>query len=376
MSSPAGSAARVPDASGGVSDTRIGFYIPSLDGLRAVSILIVFLSHAKLTPLPGGFGVTVFFFLSGYLITTLLRREFAATGTIGLRDFYWRRAWRIFPPMYAALAFGVAASLLDFTLGEVTTEAVGLQALHLTNYVQLTRFAGEIPIGTGIMWSLAIEEHFYLIFPVCLLFLMRRRSGQKQAQVLLLACLAVLAWRFALVTVFDASIDRTYLATDTRIDAILFGCILGVYFNPMLDECPRPQPSIAVAGTGAAVLCIGLSMLYREDVYRETLRYTVQSAALAPIFYFAIQRPSLWIFSVLNIGWVRFIGVLSYSFYLIHHVVIFSFVRHLPDTSVWVRGLLSAIVSFTIAYAFYRFIEQPSAALRKRLPPPGRSIRT
>ena len=78
------------------------FYIPSLDGLRAVSILIVFVSHAGLDSVPGGFGVTIFFFLSGYLITTLLRREFEADGTIGLGQFYWRRAWRILPPMYAA----------------------------------------------------------------------------------------------------------------------------------------------------------------------------------------------------------------------------------------------------------------------------------
>lgn len=345
---------------------RSGFYIPSLDGLRAVSILIVFLSHAAIPDLPGGFGVTVFFFLSGYLITTLLRREFAADGTIDLGRFYWRRAWRILPPMYAALALGVAASLLDFTLGDISIEAVTLQSLHLTNYVQLSQYAGEIPIGTGIMWSLAIEEHFYLIFPICLLFLMRRFPGRRQALVLLAACLAVLVWRFVLVSVFDASIDRTYLATDTRIDAILFGCVLGVYRNPMLDDCPRPRPNVALVGTLAALACIGLSMIYRQDVYRETLRYTVQSAALTPIFYFAIQRPSLWLFSFLNIGWVRFIGVLSYSFYLVHHIVIFTFVRHLSDSPVWVRAVLSAAVSLAIAYGFHRLIEQPSAVLRKR----------
>lgn len=354
-----------------LADSRTGFYIPSLDGLRAVSILIVFISHAELAGVPGGFGVTVFFFLSGYLITTLLRREFAATETIDLREFYWRRAWRILPPMYAALALGVAASLLDLTLGEISTEAVGLQALHLTNYVQLTRFAGEIPLGTGIMWSLAIEEHFYLIFPVLLLFLLRRMPGRRQAAVLIGICLAVLAWRVVLVTGFDVSIDRTYLATDTRIDAILYGCVLGVYRNPVLDRCPRPPGPVAVGWTVGAAVLIVASMAYREEVYRETVRYTIQSAALAPIFFFAVQRSELWLFRPLNIAWVRFIGILSYSFYLVHHIVIFAFVRHMPDASNWTRAGLAGATALAISYGFYRFIEQPSTALRKRLPVPG-----
>lgn len=354
-----------------LADSRTGFYIPSLDGLRAVSILIVFISHAELAGVPGGFGVTVFFFLSGYLITTLLRREFAATEKIDLRQFYWRRAWRILPPMYAALALGVAASLLDLTLGEISTEAVGLQALHLTNYVQLTRFAGEIPLGTGIMWSLAIEEHFYLIFPILLLFLLRRFPGRLQAGALIGICLAVLAWRVVLVTGFDVSVDRTYLATDTRIDAILYGCVLGVYRNPVLDHCPRPTVATAVTWTVGASVLIVASMAYREEVYRETLRYTIQSAALAPIFFFAVQRPTLWLFRPLNIGWVRFVGILSYSFYLVHHIVIFSFVRHLPDASNWTRAGLAGSTALAISYAFYRFIEQPSTALRKRLAVPG-----
>ena len=94
-----------------LSDSRSHFYIPSLDGLRAVSIAIVVISHAGYTIIPGSFGVTVFFFLSGFLITTLLRREHEQHGALNYRAFYWRRVWRIFPPMYAALLLGLIVAL-------------------------------------------------------------------------------------------------------------------------------------------------------------------------------------------------------------------------------------------------------------------------
>ena len=345
------------------------FYIPSLDGLRAVSILIVFVSHAGLDSVPGGFGVTIFFFLSGYLITTLLRREFEAGGTIGLGQFYWRRAWRILPPMYAALAFAVLASLLDFTLGEITVPAVTLQALQLTNYAQLIGFADQIPLGTGIMWSLAIEEHFYLLFPIILIQLFQTRTAVGRAAVLLGLCVLVLVWRIVLVGVFDVSAPRTNLATDTRFDAILYGCIMGLYRNPMMDRVPKPSPRLAAGIVGAAVAVILASMAYRDPFYRETFRYTVQSAALAPIFYLAVQQPNLWFFRPLNIGWVRFVGVLSYSFYLLHHVVVLTFKNHFPDLRLPVFMAVTGAISMLLAFASYRLVEQPALAARKRFNP-------
>ncbi len=345
------------------------FYIPSLDGLRAVSILIVFVSHAGLDRVPGGFGVTIFFFLSGYLITTLLRREYEADGSINLREFYWRRAWRILPPMYVALAFGIIASLLGFTLGDITVPAVTLQALHLSNYAQLIGFSQEIPLGTGIMWSLAIEEHFYLVFPIALIVLFRRRSASGRALALLGVCAAVLVWRMVLIGLLDVSANRTYLATDTRVDAILFGCILGLYLNPMVDDVPRPTPKAAAGITFAAVAVIGTSMVFQNDFYRETVRYTIQSLALAPVFFLAVQQPTLWFFRVLNVGWVKFVGVLSYSFYLLHHVVVLTFKNHFPDLPIVVAMVVTGAISLALSYASYRLVEQPALAMRKRLRP-------
>src|SRR5690242_11117871 len=101
------------DATASQPTSRAPFYIPSLDGIRALAVMIVFVAHAGLGSwVPGGFGVTVFFFLSGYLITTLLRMEYDRSGTISLKDFYLRRVLRIFPNMYTVLFVASALTML------------------------------------------------------------------------------------------------------------------------------------------------------------------------------------------------------------------------------------------------------------------------
>lgn len=205
-----------------------GFHIPSLDGIRAVSFLFVFLAHGVTERIPGGFGVTVFFFLSGYLITTLLRMEYAKRGSISLRNFYLRRVLRIFPPLYIALFGGVLLTLVGVLPGALQLEPVVAQALHLTNYYITSHTTGLVvpgmPTGSNVMWSLAVEEHFYVLFPCLYIVLHRvtRRAG-LQAMVLLAGCLAVLAWRCWLVYGCHVSANRTYMATDTRIDSIMCG---------------------------------------------------------------------------------------------------------------------------------------------------------
>src|SRR6266496_4289878 len=217
----------------GVSDTKPVeraataevFQIPSLDGIRAVSFLIVFFAHTGLRQIiPGYLGLSIFFFLRGYLITTLLRIEFDRTGTISLKQFYLRRTLRIFPPLYLVLALACALPLLGFVRGSVLPGTVVAQAAHLTNYyiIHYGWWEGIAP-GTWVYWSLAVEEHFYLFFPLLYLVLRRAMPERKQALVLVGLCALILAWRCALVFLFDVSKERTYIATDTRVDAILTG---------------------------------------------------------------------------------------------------------------------------------------------------------
>ena len=232
--------------------------------MRAVAIAMVFLSHAGYTFIPGGFGVTVFFFLSGYLITTLLVREFEANGTINLPNFYWRRVWRIFPPMYAALAFAVIVALLGLTNAFPSVAAVTAQALHMSNYANLSELRPSMPWGSRVFWSLAVEEHFYLVFPLLALFLLRRYTPRTQAIVLLVICGLTLAWRVILEGCFNGGVElqeyryeRIFYATDTRIDAILFGCVMGLFLNPMNPDSPQWSARKALLWTGAATIFLG-----------------------------------------------------------------------------------------------------------------------
>jgi len=293
-------------------------YIHSLDGIRAMAVMLVFFGHAGFWDVvPGGFGVTVFFFLSGYLITTLLRLEFENTGNISFHDFYIRRVYRIFPSFYLALLTGlILAWTLDSEIG-FSLVTVLLQAVHLTNYYQVLVGYNVIP-DTSLFWSLAVEEHYYLFFPLVLLWVLKRQSLSKTALIFLITCLAVLAWRYFLVLHVGVPAYHTNLATDTRIDSVLYGCILGVWMNPVLDRRPNVDDYVLVLMLCLSVAILIGTFLYRDPVFRETLRYSLQGIALLPLFYLAILRRNWCIFSLLNCKWVRMLGRVSYEFYLFH----------------------------------------------------------
>ncbi len=349
---------------------KADFEIPSLDGIRAVAFLIVFVAHAGLGEwFPGGFGVTVFFFLSGYLITTLLRMELVQRGSVSFRAFYLRRVLRILPPFYTVLTFAVLLTLAGALPGSLQLRPVLAQYLHFANYWIIGHGYEGQAAGTGVYWSLAVEEHFYLLFPLVFVLCQRWFPGQRRTQALFLYALCGLAlvWRLALVFDLGASIDRTYMASDTRMDSILLGCALAVGANPVLD-----QPALSDGTWRNWLLPLGiagllLSFLVRGPWFRESLRYTIQGLALTPIFVVAIRCPAFGPFKALNWKWVKYIGLLSYSLYLVHHVVLFGLESHWPALHFLVRGGLALGISIVIAGAIRFAIEVPCARLRKRL---------
>jgi peptidoglycan/LPS O-acetylase OafA/YrhL len=362
------------------SAARPEFVIPSLNGLRAVSMAIVFLSHVGLGGMiPGPFGVTVFFFLSGYLITTLLRREFDRTGGINLGQFYFRRGLRIFPPLYLTLGLTFLATSLGFLSGPLHAPSIAAQIFYLANYFEIFRGSGTFMPGTSVLWSLAVEEHFYLIFPVFYLILRRRVPERIQLGVLFALCGAVLAWRMVLVyglgavpahggTAQDLSgfFPRLLHATDTRIDSILFGCILAQYGNPVLDGTRYSRNWwVGVWLPIGLGLCL-VTFLYRDLRFRETLRYTVQGIGLFPVFIAAIRYPGWGVFKLLNIGWVRGLGIISYTLYLCHATIIEAVSQKLPSLKPSLQGWVALLLSIGFSTMVYFAIEKPLARIRKR----------
>ena len=351
-----------------MTSTHRGLYIPSLDGLRCIAILLVFLSHAMMAAgvprfVPGHFGVTLFFFLSGYLITTLMRQETERSGTVNIRLFYIRRALRIFPTFYLVL---ILAALYGWYAGQVEPWFLVGQVFHLTNY-EIIWAGWQAPIApfTDVYWSLAVEEHFYLAFPALFLFLLRGRSREQVAAWLLGACGLVLLWRCVLVFGFEVPYDRTYMATDTRIDAILFGCVLALRGNPALDPTQISESTwkwrlfpLSVCG-----LLVSLAIPNRE--FRETFGYTIQGLCLFPIFTTVVRYPGWGVVRLLNLGPAKWIGLLSYAIYLTHPAML-ELAKEIVGRSFVSLSVTAAVLTLAISAALYYGIERPLGRLRQR----------
>lgn len=342
--------------------------IPSLDGLRAVSFLLVFAAHSGLEKVvPGGFGVTTFFFLSGFLITTLMRKEERKTGTVSLRAFYLRRVFRILPPFYLTLTLATLLALVGFVPGKLQGMPMKALLFHFGNYWFAYRGGDGVPAGTGVYWSLAVEEHFYLLFP--LIYIVTRRlglTGRHQAFLFLSLCGAIVLWRSLLVLHFGVPEDRTYLASDTRFDSILFGCALAVAMNPVVDGPVGSEGLWKKILFPAGVVLLVFTFGYRAGWFRESIRYTLQGIGLTPIFITGMRFPTWWPFRVLNTRWVAFLGVLTYSLYLVHHVVLYTVHAHLPTWHPAVLSALALAISIAFSLAMYEYVEKPFGRLRKR----------
>jgi peptidoglycan/LPS O-acetylase OafA/YrhL len=348
--------------------------IPSLNGLRAISICIVLVSHAGYGNIvPGGLGVTIFFFLSGYLITTLLLGECEQSGHISIGKFYLRRVFRLFPPLVVTLIIAYSLEVLGRLDGGFSWAGVLAQLLYFANYYSLFFDPGNTTAaGTGILWSLAVEEHFYMIYPAVLAGLLALGLSRRRICVVLaIVCLAVLAWRMNLAQP-NFETERTYYSSDTRIDSILFGCLLALVANPRSAKGGRSnpflEPTSATLLTAAAVLMV-MATVWRDSYFRETFRYSLQGLALMPVFYFAIRNATHFPFTLLNHPWVARIGVYSYAMYLIHQIVVFALEKNAPrlTTTKWLFVLVTFVIAALYAAILDVSLDRYFRQLRKKL---------
>lgn len=355
--------------------------IPSLDGLRALAVMIVFLAHARFWVLadadvseyfgenavflPARFGVTIFFFLSGYIITTLMRSEFERSHTISFKRFYLRRIYRIFPPLYIVLLIAALLTLAGLLKQEYTVPAVSAQALHMTNYYALLYSSYNFFDGTKILWSLAVEEHFYLLFPLLFLTLALRISYKQLALVLFSLCMAVLLWRIYLYYGLHVRNNWAFIATDARIDSILYGCILGVWANPIND-----RPLMTNRATEIVILVIAFAVLvfssyYKVPAFEKTIMFSLQGIALFVVFSSAIRHPDWPVFRWLNWPPVVALGFISYTFYLCHPIAIILVGKYMD--SVWAAYIGSFVIAVGFSTLMYHFVEKPLARKRAAL---------
>lgn len=349
--------------------------IPSLDGIRAISVLLVVLAHSGFESLvPGGLGVTIFFFLSGYLISTLMLAENDRTGGINILNFYARRVFRLMPPLFVSLVIAYGLTYVGLLSGGITSAGLVAQLSYFANYYVLFFDPGNtIPDGTGILWSLAVEEHFYIFYPLCLTLLLGSALRPRTIGAMLgIVCIVVLAWRVHLAQSPDFLSDRTYYASDTRIDSIIYGCILAVVMNPARQlHCPGTISAAqwVVLATATGVLL--LTLIYRDPTFRETVRYSIQGLALIPLFYFAVRFSDNQLFRHLNSRWAIALGTYSYAIYLIHYVLIRFITKNVPAIAAKPIILfpIALVISIVYAAAVDRFVDRYFRQLRRKYGP-------
>ena len=365
-------------------------YIPELDGLRDISAMLVVLGHYGLgNVIPGTLGVTVFFFISGFLVTRQLLAEKEETGGIVLSGFFMRRLLRLWPALLVAVPVASFVNLLAG--GSVTTPQVAAGLFYVTNYFAMFQTYHTGPGGMDsplvVLWSLAVEVHFYLLFPLIFLIL----PGRKRLILLMIATiLAVTIWRNHIA---DACIAegaacteglpafRTAFATEMRLDSILYGCLLAVLLT---TRAVVPLTRLFQYRTTAVVSIVMLlaSLLIRDPLYRAGLRYTLQGIAIFLLVGCLLFGPKIGgLRRALTLAPVIRLGKWSYSLYLWHLVVLVGAVPLLP-ASLWQTAILEmrpslfwllvvmpclVIISVFIAALSYDAVEKPGLRLKQYL---------
>lgn len=378
------------------------YKIPGLDGIRGLAVLSLFVFHADILPhFPGALATTVFFFLSGFLITTLFVREFKKTGSVDLGAFYLRRALRILPPLYIVLALALLASFVGHVGDPLASWKVAGHFLQYTNVAMAIprSLVGFLP-GMLLLWSLAVDEHFYLLFAPFFRVASARVSLSRMAHLMLAMCGLILIWRCAVFVHEGSASIRIAVGTDTRMDSILWGAFLALWRNPALE------PERAKRLASPLLLTLGfmgliLPMVAHNDVLKGTLLYTIQGVALIPIFSAAIlhgrfessakktpvqdaleslapvssqggrtntrSRSGFRFGRILESKFLLWTSQISYPFYLFSGLALDTMFRFVHLPKLLVVSLTFAIV-YGLATFMHLYLERPMMTLRRRKP--------
>ena len=351
-------------------------YLPSIDSLRALAVLAVIIYHVDVNYLPGGFlGVDLFFVLSGYLISSLIIKEYRKTGSLNLYNFYIRRARRLLPAVYFMITVGLVVMVL---FNEVLLRKSHLDAIfgyiyssnwwyifHKLDYFD--SFGAQSPFKH--LWSLAIEEQFYMIFPLLFLLVNRKKKSKDgtyklNKNFLYVVLGLILVSLIAHILLFDINnISRIYFGTDTRAFSLLVG-VVGAILYPMerLYAKVTPQQNMLYSVVSLVSIATLITVMIYTSEYN-TLLYRggfLLVAILGLIVIISSGKQHTLMSRLLSFKPVVFIGKISYSLYLWHFpvLVLTTPVSEIGNPNI-IFVILRVVLTFVLATASYMFVETP-----------------
>ena len=351
-------------------------YLPSIDSLRALAVLAVIIYHVDVNYLPGGFlGVDLFFVLSGYLISSLIIKEFRKTGTVNLYNFYIRRARRLLPAVYFMITVGLVVMVL---FNEVLLRKSHLDAIfgyiyssnwwyifHKLDYFD--SFGAQSPFKH--LWSLAIEEQFYMIFPLLFLLVNGKKKSKDgtyklNKNFLYVVLGLILVSLIAHILLFDINnISRIYFGTDTRAFSLLVG-VVGAILYPMerLHSKVTPQQNmiysiLSLVSIAGLITVMIYTSEYNTWLYRGGFLLV---AILGLIVIISSGKQHTLMSKLLSFKPIVFIGKISYSLYLWHFpvLVLTTPVSEIGNPNIFFV-ILRIILTFVLAIMSYVFVETP-----------------
>lgn len=355
----AGARLKTPDGA------KLGF-VPALNGLRGVAILLVLGNHIPLRKdaslLPGGFvGVDVFFVLSGFLITTLLRQEFDWKGSISLREFYIRRMLRLAPALIVMLLVicGLSFVLFDRARARQNCCRALIALFYASNWVKALSHN-----GLGIVaqtWSLSCEEQFYVIWPFLVMALLRTARWSRHL-ISAAAVLALLSWLDEIcLALSGATFTRIMFGLDSRLVTLMIGCLLGVWLTSgrMTEAAKRIHQKLLLVLAPLSLICL-LAFSVSGNVLGNGLFYfgfiIIALLAATLILDVMVSRQSI-LKSFLEMKWLLWIGSLSYGLYL-WHWPIFYVMAYIYHCSGWTVMLVGTPLAFLVTMLSYYGMER------------------
>ena len=355
-------------------------HVPALDGIRGTAVLIVVASHLPVllryqavTPwkslnqlLSGGFlGVDIFFVLSGFLITSLLLMERSNNARISLLNFYARRALRLLPALYLLLAVDAAIAVFEKSPLSGQWNETWTSLLYLNNWYYvwpwLRHGSVNFESNLGHLWSLAVEEQFYLLWPMVLIMLLKFRRPKVLAPIFIALFVGAIVLRRTILFHNHVNWMVILIRTDARLDSLLIGALLALFYRHVIVH------KTVLKLTAYAALPFFIVTAYQgpSNSFLYTSGFTLVAVAILVMILASVEQA--WSVSgVLEQSWLRFTGRISYGLYLWHFVVFTFLSKHFFVGPRIFRIFVGLSITMAITMMSWYLVEQPALRFKNR----------